>query len=180
MFSLNFRIRIIVQLHFQECTNAVADRYHPFDTVLCCLGDIYRRHPAVLTIVDLSVKYREREIPDVGISGDRVIFLNIPVKLIIDDLSVDIGNSFIKKLFEIGTLIRDTIRRHSKTSRHEFHLAENHFRMLNEIAVHRNTVFIGTEMNPRRLYVDNTVSLLQDQNIRHGVCSRVSSEGIVG
>ena len=78
---------------------------------------------------------------------------------------MNVGDSFIKQLAEIRIFIGDAIRRHAKATGNHLHLTEYHFGMINRVAIHRDTVFIGVKMYPRRFDIDDSVSLLKYQDI---------------
>ena len=52
--------------------------------------------------------------------------------------------------------------------------------MIDKVGVHLHAVFIGVQMYPFRLKVNEPVPFLQDQNIRNDLRSGVSLKGVVG
>ena len=64
--------------------------------------------------------------------------------------------------------------------RHHFHLAQHHIRVVEEIAVHGDTVIVRPQLHPFRLDVHHAVTLLQEQNVRYHLRTRCRLEGVVG
>ena len=60
------------------------------------------------------------------------------------------------------------------------HLAQNHVRVVHEVLIHPDAVFVNAQVDPVRLPVDETVAFLQEQNIRGDVRARRTFEGIIG
>ena len=61
---------------------------------------------------------------------------------------MDVADRFIQKLAEVGILIRDAVGSHAKATGYHLHVTEDHIRMLDKIAVHRDTVCVGIQMHP--------------------------------
>ena len=108
-----------------------------------------------------------------------IFFVKFVLDLIRRKLTVNIGNGIVKLFGKVYSLIRNAGGFGSETPRYHFHLTEYHFGMLDEIAVHRYTVFVRAELHPIRLYIHNAVTLLQDQNIRHDLRSGVALKSVV-
>ena len=64
--------------------------------------------------------------------------------------------------------------------RHHLHLAQHHIRMVEEIAVHGDTVVVRPQLHPIRFDVHHAVALLQEQNVRHHLRTRCRLEGVAG
>ena len=60
------------------------------------------------------------------------------------------------------------------------HLAQNHFRVVDEILVHLEAVFIDAKMHPIRLNIYEGISLLQEQNIGRDLRAGSALERVVG
>ena len=65
-------------------------------------------------------------------------------------------------------------------SRYHFHLAQHHIRVVDEIAVHGDTVVIRPQLHPLWLNVHHAVTFLQEQDVRYHLRTRCRLEGIVG
>ena len=92
---------------------------------------------------------------------------------------MNIRYRLIKQRFQISVFIRLAGGFHTETTADQLHLAEYHFRVLHKIRVHLNSVLIGIKMNPIRLYVYKSVTLLQNKNIRNDLRSRIALKDIV-
>ena len=92
---------------------------------------------------------------------------------------MNIGNGFAELLGKVCPLVRNAGGFGTETPRHHFHLSEYHFGMLNKVAVHQDTVFIRAELYPIQLYIHNAVTLLQNENVRHDLCSGIALEGVI-
>ena len=58
--------------------------------------------------------------------------------------------------------------------------AQNHFRVLNKVAVHGQAVCVFTHMHPIRLNFDGPIPLLQEDDVRNDLGARVGAKGVVG
>ena len=67
----------------------------------------------------------------------------------------------------------------TERSRFGYHLSENHIGVVDKIPVHRDTVFVRAEVYPIRLLRGHGVPLLEEQDVRHRFCPRISPEGIL-
>ena len=92
---------------------------------------------------------------------------------------MNIGNGFAELLGKVCPLVRYAGGFGTETPRHHFHLSEYHFGMLNKVPVHQDTVFIRAELYPIQLYIHNAVTLLQNKNVRHDLCSGIALEGVI-
>ena len=79
---------------------------------------------------------------------------------------MDVLNSVLQQISQLRALIRNASRLRTVCAADHLHIAKHHFRVADKIGVHTDTVFICCEMNPLRLNVDQTVSLLQEDDIR--------------
>ena len=60
-----------------------------------------------------------------------------------------------------------------------FHFAQDHFRVLYKIAVHRDPVLIGIQVYPIRFHICNAVTLLQKEDVTGDFCPCIGTERIV-
>ena len=63
---------------------------------------------------------------------------------------------------------------------HHLHLAQHHVRVVDEVAVHLDAVFIGGQMDPFRFNIHHSVPLLEKQNVRHHLSTGSGLKGVVG
>ena len=92
---------------------------------------------------------------------------------------MDIRDCFVQKLGKVGVFIRDNGIFFAKSAGHGFPVAQYHFRVIYKVGVHLHTVFIGVQVYPLRLNINEPVPFLQDQNIRNNLRSGVSLKGVV-
>ena len=92
---------------------------------------------------------------------------------------MNIGYGFIEQAFKVCVFIRYAGRFLTETPGYHLHITENHFGVLNKIAVHSDTVFIGIKVYPIRFNIYDTVTLLQDKNIRYYLCASVTLKGVI-
>ena len=92
---------------------------------------------------------------------------------------MDIGNGFVQKLGKVGIFIRDNGIFFAESAGHGFPFAKYHFGMSDKVGVHLHAVFIGVQVYPFRLKVNEPIPFLQDQNIRNNLRSGVSLKGVV-
>ena len=57
---------------------------------------------------------------------------------------------------------------------------QHHFRVINKVAVEGNTLRCQPQMHPIRFDINGMVSLLQENNIRHYICTGIGTECVVG
>ena len=84
---------------------------------------------------------------------------------------------FAQKIGKIGIFIGLTHAVHAVLGALHGHLAQHHFRMPDEIAVHVDAVFIRVQMHPIRFDVHNAVTLLEEENVAGHICSGAGLEG---
>ena len=174
-------IRIVLRLVFQQRPHTIPQADHTADAALGGLGQLHRIHAAVLAVIELVIHQRIGEIANGGVCRDGLILaLQLLPALIGGDLAVDILHSVGKET--VQRLIRKgyTGRLRAIRSRYHFHLAQHHIRMVEEIAVHGDTVVVRPQLHPLWLNVHHAVTLLQEQNIRYHLRTRCRLEGIVG
>ena len=59
-------------------------------------------------------------------------------------------------------------------------LTQHHFRVVNKVAVEGNTLRCQPKMHPIRFDINGMVSLLQEDDIRHYICTGIGTECVVG
>ena len=59
------------------------------------------------------------------------------------------------------------------------HVAQHHFRVVHKIGVHPDSIGVGGQMHPIGLNVNQTVSLLEKDNVRCDLRAGSSLEGII-
>ena len=174
-------IRIVLRLVFQQRPHTIPQADHAADTALGGLGNLHRIHAAVLTVIELVIHQRIGKIADGGICRDGLIFsLQLLRPVVGIDLTVDILHGVGKEAVQRLIRKRHTGGLRAIRSRYHFHLTQHHIRVVEEIAVHGDTVVVRPQLHPLWLNVHHPVPLLQKQNVRHHLCARCRLEGIVG
>ena len=92
---------------------------------------------------------------------------------------MNIGYGFIEQAFKVCVFIRHAGGFLTETTGYHLHITENHFGVLNKIAVHSDTVFFGIKVYPIRFNIYDSVTLLKDKNIRHDLCTCVALKGVI-
>ena len=174
-------LRIVLGLILQQRPHTIPQADHAADTALGGLGHLHRIHAAVLAVIELSVHQRVGEIADGGVCLDGLILaLQFLLTLIGGNFTVDILHGVGKETVQRLVGERRTGGFRAIRSRYHFHLAQHHIRVVEEIAVHGDTVVVRPQLHPLWLNVHHAVTLLQEQNVRYHLRTRCRLEGIVG
>ena len=83
----------------------------------------------------------------------------------IGDLAVDILNSFRQQRFQRLLRVRLTGGRGAERPGHHLHLAQDHIRVVDEVAVHLDAVLVGGKVYPFGFYIHHSFPLLEEQNV---------------
>ena len=166
MLRLDFFIGIVLGLVFQQRPHTVPQLDHAADSTLCRLGYLHGVHAAVFPVVDLARYQRIGKIADsrVGLNG-MILALQFFLPVVSGDLAVDILNGLRQQCFQRLLRVRFTGGRGAERSGHHLHLAQNHIRVVDEVAVHLDAVLVGGKMHPFRLNIHHSFPLLQKQNV---------------
>ena len=166
MLRLYFFIGIVLGLVFQQCPHTIPQLDHAADSALRRLGYLHGVHPAVFTVVDLSVHQCIGKIADsgVGLNG-MILALQFFLPVISGDLAVDILNGLRQQRFQRLLRVRLTGGRGAERPGHHLHLAQDHIRVVDEVAVHLDAVLVGGKVYPLRLNIHHSFPLLEEQNV---------------
>ena len=174
-------IRIVLCLILQQRPHTIPQADHTADAALGGLGHLHRIHAAVLAVIEFVIHQRIGEIANGGVCCDGLILaLQLLPALIGGDLAVDILHGVGKEAVQRLLRKRHTGWLRAIRSRYHFHLAQHHIRVVEEIAVHGDTVVVRPQLHPLWLNVHHAVTLLQEQNVRYHLRTRCRLEGIVG
>ena len=166
MLLLDLFIGIVLGLVFQQRPHTVPQLDHAADSALCRLGYLHRVHPAVFPVVDLAVHQRIGEVADSGVGFNGMILaLQFFLLVISGDFAVDILNGLRQQCFQRLLRVRLTGGRGAERSGHHLHLAQNHIRVVDEVAVHLDAVLVGGKVYPFGFYIHHALTLLQKQNV---------------
>ena len=59
------------------------------------------------------------------------------------------------------------------------HVAQHHFRVVHKIGVHPDAIGVGGQMHPIGLNIHQSVTLLEEDNVRCDLCAGSGLEGII-
>ena len=149
LLGCNLLSRVAFGLVLNEPADTFPQLDHAPDAFFRRDGDFYRVHEAVFPVVHLPIHHRIAEILHSGVGGDGAIFLLVQLLQLV-------GLDFrLQKLDGIGKLLGQifplagfagAVRPEPGGFHH--HVAQNHLRVLHEIAVHTDSVFIRVQMHP--------------------------------
>ena len=106
-------------------------------------------HETVFPVVHLAVHHGVAEVFNAGVGGDGAIFLLVQfLQLVGLDLGLQKLDGIGKLLGQIFTLAGFAGAVRPEPGGFHHHVAQNHLRVLHEIAVHADSVFIGVQMHP--------------------------------
>ena len=159
-------LRIVLCLILQQRPHTIPQADHAADAALGGLGHFHRIHTAVLAVIELPLHQRIGEIADGGVCLDGLILaLQLLLALIGGDLAVDILHGVGKQAVQRLIRKRRAGGLRAIRPRHHFHLTQHHIRMVEEIAVHGDTVIVRPQLHPHWLNVHHAVTLLQEQDV---------------
>ena len=94
-----------------------------------------------------------------------ILALQFFLPVIGGDLAVNILNGLRQQCFQRLLRVRLTGGRGAERSGHHLHLAQNHIRVVDEVAVHLDAVLVGGKVYPFGFYIHHSFPLLQKQNV---------------
>ena len=166
MLRLDLLVGIVLGLVFQQRPHTVPQLDHAADSALRRLGYLHRVHAAVFPVVDLPVHQCIGEVADSGIGFDGMILaLQFFLPVIGGDLAVDILNGLRQQRFQRLLRVRLTGGRGAERPGHHLHLAQDHIRVVDEVAVHLDAVLVGGKMYPLWFYIHHSFPLLEEQDV---------------
>ena len=166
LLRLDFLIGIVLGLIFQQRPHTVPQLDHAADSALCRLGYLHGVHPAVFPIIDLTVHQCIGEVADgrIGLNG-MILSLQFFLPVVSGDFAVDILNGLRQQRFQWLLRVRLTGGRGAERPGHHLHLAQDHIRVVDEVAVHLDAVLVGGKVYPFGFYIHHSFPLLQKQNV---------------
>ena len=175
-------VREVVQLSAHELMDAVPDDDHAPDAVLGRQGDLDLGHDGVFPEIDLPVHDGIREVPHIGVGGQRSLRRPLQGVLLFVgyDLSVDVGHGVPELFREIGSLDGVDRLAHAEAGAFLRQFAQDHVGILQEILVDRIPQFGLAHMEPILVHLHGVVPLLQEEDVRHHIRPGVGAKGVVG
>ena len=182
LLCLDIGIRVVLRLVLDQRPDTVSDSNHALDAAFGSRGNIHRIHAAVFTVIDFAVHHREAEIAYIRISGNRKAFI-LRLKIIdfiFGDLCMDVLDCILKEFSKLCIFISNTGGLHAVRPADHLHVAQHHFRVVHKIGVHPDAIGVGGQMHPIGLNVHQSVTLLEEDNVRCNLCAGSGSESVVG
>jgi len=149
LLGCNLLVRVAFGLVLNEPADTFPQLDHAADTVFCRDGNLYRVHEAVFPVVHLAIHHRIAEILHCGVGGDGFIFLLVQLLQLVGlDFRLQKLDGIGKLLGQIFALAGFAGAVRPEPGGFHHHVAQNHLRVLHEIAVHADSVFIRVQMHP--------------------------------
>ena len=184
LFLGNRVLRVIVQLVVDQFLHDGAKLHHALDSAGGCRRKVSLPHDAVLTEVNIPIYHRIGEVLYIwvcrnGFALQGQLFLRCQLLRFI--MTTDVLHSLMQLVSQI--CIRN---RNDRTfflavlGTFRCNLTQHHFRVVNKVAVEGNTLRCQPQMHPIRFDINGMVSLLQENDIRHYICTGIGTECVVG
>ena len=186
-FSLGLTDRGIrnetVHLLTDELLNAITKLHHTLNTLGCRSVQFGSYHAAVFSVVNVAVHYGVAVVLYVRVCMDRSInrfAITEFGKLGFGITALDILNSVLELNIEVEVFIRLYSKILSAVLCAFRGLSsKHHFGVVDEIAVYSKPVIILAKMHPIGFNLNRTVSLLQEDDVRHDFRSCVRFESVI-
>ena len=94
-----------------------------------------------------------------------ILALQFFLLVISGDFAVDILNGLRQQCFQRMLRVRLTGGRGAERPGHHLHLAQDHIRVVDEVAVHLDAVLVGGKVYPFGFYIHHSFPLLEEQNV---------------
>ena len=178
-------IRIVLQLILHQFTHDATQFHHATDTLFGFVVQLYQTHDRVFSEIHLAINHRVGEVFHIwtGRNGDLLFFLALHIfcQLHRSISSLNVSNSFPEQLGQFHAIMRAN-RQILLTILGAFRsqLAQNHCRVLHKVAVHGEPVRGSVQVYPVRHNVDVVVTLLEEDDVGHNLCTGICLKRIVG
>ena len=180
LLGCNLLVRVAFGLVLNKPAGTFPQLDHATDTVFRRDGDFHRVHEAVFPVVHLAVRNRITKVLYIGVGGDGFIFLLVQLLQLVGlDFRLQKLDGIGKLLGQIFALAGFAGAVRPEPGGFHHHVAQNHLRVLHEIAVHADSVFIRVQMHPIRFQIGDVVALLQENDVAGHFRSGVPLEGVV-
>ena len=184
LFLGNRVLRVIVQLVVNQFLHNGAKLHHALNSAGGCRRKVSLSHDAVLTEVDIPIHYGIGEVLDIGVCRNSFALqgqLLLRCQLLCFIMTADV----LHRLMQLVSQIR-TWNRNDRTfflavlGTLRCNLTQHHFRVVNKVTVKGNTLRCQPQMHPIRFDINGMVSLLQENDIRHYICTGIGTECVIG
>ena len=181
LLCLDIGIGIVLRLVLNQRPDAVSDTNHALDTAFGSRGNIHGIHAAVFTVIDFTVHHREAEIAHIRVSGDRKVLI-LRFKIVdfkFGNLGMNVLDGIPQEVPKLCIFISNTGGLHAVRPADHLHVAQHHFRVVHKIGVHPDAIGVGGQMHPIGLNIHQSVTLLEEDNVRCDLCAGSGLEGII-
>ena len=173
-----------VHLLANELLYAVPKLHHALDTLFCRCVQVGLDHTAVLAVIHLAVYNGIAVVFDIRVCGNRcadlLVFSKVGQRRFLI-FAADFLHRFMEQRPQIctfegvdGIILLAVLRALRRWG------SKHHFRMLCEVAVDRKAILGLPKVNPAFINLDGSVAFLQEDDVRHHLCTGVGFERIVG
>ena len=181
LLCLDIGIGIVLRLVLDQRPDTITDGNHAFDAAFGSRGNIHGIHAAVFTVVDFTVHHREAEIAHIRVSGNRKVFI-LRFKIVdfkFGNLGMNVLDGIPQEVPKLCIFISNTGGLHAVRPADHLHVAQHHFRVVHKIGVHPDAIGVGGQMHPIGLNIHQSVTLLEEDNVRCDLCAGSGLEGII-
>ena len=163
---LNILIRKVFQLGIDQLTAGIPQGHQCADAGQRGISAFYHTHLGIFAVVNDVILYRITEIAHIGVRVNGAafffgIFLFVHQRVV----RVQVRERCIQLLRQRALLIRHTGRAHSVGAADHLHFTADHFRVVDEILVQRDSVFCFSNVYPRCVLLQDSAAFLQKQNV---------------
>ena len=180
--NLDVSVVLVFKLGFDQSSCGFPKPDHPLDAVLPRYRGFHGCHDAVLSVIDLTAHKRVREVFDTGIGNQSAVILPVLgfFPLNFGDLGVQIGNRRLQKFYKVFPIEWAAGGFGTVLSASHLDLSKHHFGVIEEILVDGDPVLGLSKVYPIGFCLDDAVTLLQKENVRHHLLGSRAVEGVVG
>ena len=184
LFLGNRVLLVIVQLVVNQFLHNGAKLHHALNSAGGCRRKVSLSHDAVLTEVDIPIHHCIGEILYIGVCRNGFalqgqFFLRCQLLRFI--VPADVLHSLMQLVSQIRTWNRnDRTFFLAVLGTLRCNLTQHHFRVVNKVTVKGNTLRCQPQMHPIRFDINGMVSLLQENDIRHYICTGIGTECVIG
>ena len=181
LLCLDIGIGIVLRLVLNQRPDTITDGNHAFDAAFGSRGNIHGIHAAVFTVIDFTVHHREAEIAHIRVSGDRKVLI-LRFKIVdfkFGNLGMNVLDGIPQEVPKLCIFISNTGGLQAVRPADHLHVAQHHFRVVHKIGVHPDAIGVGGQMHPIGLNIHQSVTLLEEDNVRCDLCAGSGLEGII-
>ena len=181
LLCLDIGIGIVLRLVLNQRPDTITDSNHAFDAAFGSRGNIHGIHAAVFTVIDFTVHHREAEIAHIRVSGNRKVLI-LRFKIVdfkFGNLGMNVLDGIPQEVPKLCIFISNTGGLHAVRPADHLHVAQHHFRVVHKIGVHPDAIGVGGQMHPIGLNIHQSVTLLEEDNVRCDLCAGSGLEGII-